>query len=246
MSPTDDQTLRICRHLLLSSPPGQFDLILSDLRNVLTGTDSSALPSLTPAWINTVRSEYQKRVHDPRAATASDDAIPNNEFHASLKSAVEKYVRSNYSHRGVVSAHAVTAENGKYTVTIFSERISLANFNAGSWSSRWIVDPINGSVSGGAVDVRAHCFENGNVQLRSLKEVTGAKVTDPVAANAVKKIKEWEEGVMAELEEMYEGVGDGMLKSFRRVLPLAKVKMDWDVNVHRFVKTLNETSESMK
>ena len=67
MDISNDQ-LRIARHFLLSSPPGQFDHTLRDLHELLSS-------ALTPEWSEEIQKEYNSRSGrealqlDPNAAS---------------------------------------------------------------------------------------------------------------------------------------------------------------------------------
>ena len=79
----------------------------------------------------------------------------------------------------------------------------------------------------GMIQVRAHYFEDGNVQLYATKEVTAS--TQDVA----QLIEENENALHAGLEAMYGDMADATFKALRRVMPITKLKMKWSVDALR-------------
>ena len=80
----------------------------------------------------------------------------------------------------------------------------------------------------GMVQVRAHYFEDGNVQLYATKEVQVSSVKDVAAL-----IEEKENALHAGLEAMYGDMADSTFKALRRVMPITKLKMKWSVDALR-------------
>ena len=61
------------------------------------------------------------------------------------------------------------------------------------------------------------------------------------AKSIVKQIQAWEDTeVMDKLTDMYERMNNEYLKSLRRVMPITRTKMDWNVMAHRVRITLGE------
>lgn len=170
----------------------------------------------------------------------------HGEFITSLQKELSDYRQTVHTGDKVITVHAVTPTKDYdditdvVTVKLRGERIDFSNFNAGSWSSTWTIDPLVGHLSG-TVDIHAHSFENGNIQSRFRRSVLGE--FEPNSANsAVMKMRDLEDGIALEIMEgVYERVVNGeIMKRFRRILPISKVKMDWNVNVHRLVKSLED------
>ena len=80
----------------------------------------------------------------------------------------------------------------------------------------------------GMIQVRAHYFEDGNVQLYATKEVTASSVKDVAAL-----VEEKENALHAGLEAMYGDMADATFKALRRVMPITKLKMKWSVDALR-------------
>ena len=68
------------------------------------------------------------------------------------------------------------------------------------------------AIVSGTVKVRAHYFEDGNVQLQTTKVRTA------------------ESALQCGLERMYDNVSVKTAKAMRRVLPITHVKMNWNIH----------------
>jgi capping protein alpha len=108
-------------------------------------------------------------------------------------------------------------------------RKNLGNFHSGSWASAWTLTPSgDGYDVQGMIQVRAHYFEDGNVQLYATKEVTASNVIDVALL-----VEEKENALHAGLEAMYGDMADSTFKALRRVMPITKLKMKWSVDALR-------------
>eukprot|EP00584_Thalassiosira_punctigera_P017537 CAMPEP_0172553240 /NCGR_PEP_ID=MMETSP1067-20121228/49585_1 /TAXON_ID=265564 ORGANISM="Thalassiosira punctigera, Strain Tpunct2005C2" /NCGR_SAMPLE_ID=MMETSP1067 /ASSEMBLY_ACC=CAM_ASM_000444 /LENGTH=267 /DNA_ID=CAMNT_0013341389 /DNA_START=97 /DNA_END=900 /DNA_ORIENTATION=- len=247
--------------ILLASPPGQFDAILEDVRSLLSKSSLSSL--LEPNFVSAIRSEWEatvgRSILDAAAVggAGSDDDVDG--CIASLTKSMDDYIARKFSSPGVRAAHIVTVETvgGTPTITIatYAERIDLHNHHAGSWRGCYTICPTSGDIDG-KISVRAHTFENaGNVQLHSDVSPMATNVgacppsdgggddDDGEKSSWTKEvtgqIELWEEkDVMNSLSSMYESMGNTYLKSLRRVMPITRTKMEWNVMAHRVVQTL--------
>ncbi|KAH8046883.1 hypothetical protein JL722_13374 [Aureococcus anophagefferens] len=147
-----------------------------------------------------------------------------------LAAAIGAYVAGHYGGRGSRDLHhAVYALDGALAVAIRGDKVNLRNFYAGGWASTWTaaVDGAGYAVSG-SVRVRAHYFEDGNVQLQSAKTVEAAKCADVAAVAAL--VEETEGALQRGLEDMYENMSAETFKAMRRVMPISRQKMKWNIN----------------
>merc|ERR1711920_1124454 len=87
----------------------------------------------------------------------------------------------------------------------------------------------------GTADLHVHYFEDGNVQLRSTVHFESCKVS---LDEVFQKIGKWECEIMSKIQNVHENMNDGILKSMRRVLPISKTKMEWNIQMHRMVNCL--------
>ena len=261
------------RSLLLASPPGQFDIILEDLRSLLpkttTSLEAGIIASYRLEWeAATGRSSIAAQGNDLNNNDDNEEA--NNNCIASISKAMDVYLASNFSSPGVRAAYAVstsvdddgnkstTNKSTTLTITTYAERIELNNHQAGSWTGQYIICPPTGSLHGD-ISVRAHTFENGgNVQLTSnISLNTTISQTCSLSDESNKhsswgsavtrQIKSWEEmEVVNKLDILYESMGSVYLKRLRRVMPVTRTKMEWNVLAHRVAQTLKEGHDKDK
>jgi capping protein alpha len=132
-------------------------------------------------------------------------------------------------------------------VKTFAERVDSVNLYAGSWVAQWNIE-ISGDDQaqvGGQVRIQSFCFEEGNIQLLSSRDFEGVSVTAsekvPLAKAIVEQINTFELELLSALGEVFDQIGD-QLKSIRRVLPITRTKMEWNVRAHRMVNTLSHAA----
>lgn len=248
------------RSILLASPPGQFDLILEDLRLAASNSmpDADVLSAIRAEWATSTGHS----IVETSAADKIDDKSDGCIF--ALRKAMDDYLGLKFSSPGVHSAHQVmrsTETCGDATtinITTYAARIDLNNHNAGSWKACYTVSPSSGVISG-SVAIVAHTFENGgNVQLHSdicLNETNADRITTNDgtekktlwATSIVKQIQSWEDTeVMNKLVDMYEHLSNEYFKSLRRVMPITRTKMEWNVMAHRVRVTLGKGHDKDK
>eukprot|EP00580_Thalassiosira_gravida_P003926 CAMPEP_0201604336 /NCGR_PEP_ID=MMETSP0492-20130828/4510_1 /ASSEMBLY_ACC=CAM_ASM_000837 /TAXON_ID=420259 /ORGANISM="Thalassiosira gravida, Strain GMp14c1" /LENGTH=264 /DNA_ID=CAMNT_0048068349 /DNA_START=31 /DNA_END=825 /DNA_ORIENTATION=+ len=261
MTETNQATIE---RLLLASPPGQFDIILEDLRSLLPKSSSQSL--LEPTVVSTLRSEWEASTGRSTLNAADGGGAGSEDgdgFITSLSKAMDNYLAHKFSSPGVRAAHVVTATTANdtptFTIATYAERIDLHNHHAGSWKGCYTICPSSGEM-GGNISVCAHTFENGgNVQLHSdiSLEATNVETYSPSDGDAegqldwakrvTSQIDCWEEEkLMQNLSSMYESMGNTYLKSLRRVMPITRTKMEWNVMAHRVVQTLGEGHDKDK
>lgn len=169
---------------------------------------------------------------DDQVDTPIDSSM---EAHRSaLQNAVTRYMSENYDHAS--SAGCVYSKDGKLFVVITGEKANLRNFWGGKWSSTWEISAGTGTSITGEIKIHAHYFEDGNVQLQTIKPVVEqmwdwalSDVSSHVA-DIVDHIKARESDLHTALAGMYMNMDQETFKSIRRILPVTKLKMDWNLN----------------
>ncbi len=238
-----NEHLRISKHFLLSSPPGQFEVIFRDLNEILVQTRTP----LTSEWKEKVLNEYNERTG--RVALQSTSS---NDDHTAYDEMMKQYLQENYSGRGVKSNYSIDSyDDGKTTtILLYAERIQLHQYHAGSWTARYtIVEEEGGLVTmSGKISLHAHTFENGNLQLRStidLAPISNIKKDD--TTTIIKQIQAWDEtSVMDPLRNVYENMSSDILKQLRRVMPVTRTRFDWNVAGHRGIRELGSQVQGQK
>jgi capping protein alpha len=171
---------------------------------------------------------------------ALDDSIENYRF--ALQQILEEYMTKFYSND---YTSAVYAKNGVITILIIGQHSNLKNYYAGQWSSKWQIAFHGGSADfSGKIQIHAHYFEEGNVQLQTSKDIERQtiKKSDPshFSETILQSIQNSENELQKGLEEMYTSMKDETLKSMRRVMTVTRTKFNWNVSEHRLAKHMRK------
>jgi len=95
----------------------------------------------------------------------------------------------------------------------------------GRWRSVYKYNPHTSTLKG-TVTITVHYYEDGNVLLTTDHPVSKSDVTGAPAL--VKAIAEDEKAYQEELNRTFTGLGDGVFKGLRRLLPVTKQKIEWE------------------
>lgn len=250
----NEEKIRIAREILLSSPPGQFQETVSNLKCMID-IDPHSTQLLTRGFIQEVQSVYDStkgREILGNEDSASGGIQDDDEFGKKLNQSFHNYVQNFYSSKGVESNYTINTSSSdgendncnRYNVILYAERIKLPQYHAGSWFAKYTIDRKSndgGVVLNGVVEIHAHTFESGNVQLKSKVEFPSSAIEESasLADDIVAQIQKWdEEHVVSPLKNVYNDMSADILKKMRRVMPVTRTKFNWNVEGHRFVKTM--------
>mmetsp|Transcript_5926 Transcript_5926/g.7311 ORF Transcript_5926/g.7311 Transcript_5926/m.7311 type:complete len:287 (+) Transcript_5926:23-883(+) len=168
---------------------------------------------------------------EPSPADGVMDAEAENTRQA-VQEAIQEYVADRFVDG--TAASAVYASPQELNIAISGEKLNLRNFWSGQFLSTWNVKlAATGPTVSGEIKIRAHYFEEGNVQLNTKKSVAATTLTCDEAgiAAAVKNLIFTEEKVVQEgLEEMYANMTEETFKAMRRVMPVHRNKVNWNIN----------------
>ncbi|KAE9598139.1 putative F-actin-capping protein subunit alpha [Lupinus albus] len=173
---------------------------------------------------------------------ATDEELPSpyiEEFRCALDAEILKYVEESYP-KGVCSVYC---SNGKdvegpgsdfeFAVVISAARHSPQNFCNGSWCSVWNIEFKDDQQTvevKGKIEVDAHYFEEGNVQLdakHECKDSTLFQAPDDCAVSISSIIRHHETEYLASLEASYLNLPDSTFKDLRRKLPVTRTLFPW-------------------
>ena len=122
-----------------------------------------------------------------------------------------------------------------------SEKVDLSNFHTGQWTTHWTILE-NGGVHGN-VQLHSYAYEDGNntqcqwnQQFEQL--VGGGLEVTPI----LQQIIQWEHEVLSQLNDVRDVIPEN-LKTIRKVLPITKTKMNWEVEAQRGVQYLKKTTK---
>lgn len=211
--------------LLSAAPPGQLDGLVKDL---------SSLTSVSPEIVDKVK----------QSCTVSPE-VCSHALAEPLAKEFKAHQEAYYANVDYTLSIQQKSES-QLLLTTYAERIDAKNCHAGSWKGVWIIDVTSDSATlNGSIHIHAYCHEDSNVQMETTKPYENVTVQQGsnLAKSIKNKIATMESDVSAELEEMYDSM-DEKLKALRRVLPIMRTRLEWNVLAHRMVKKLEETAAS--
>lgn len=275
----NEEKLQIAQHFLLSSPPGQFHEVLTDVRKLLPddllGDPLAAgmarayntknckvvdAPSGSKVVISPAAEVNPTHYYDSKngnifsldhltlkttedTTTASNQDMSREEERLALQSEIDKYMTGKFIPENC--AGGVFTSDGNLLVCVAGERPNLRNFWSGKWLSNWTVSLSPGEATvTGSIKVHAHYFEDGNVQLQTAKDI--AQVVLPytdvseLATQVVGHIESSETDLQKGFEEMYSNMNEETFRAMRRIMPVKRTKMEWNVNSVRMNKQVRK------
>ncbi|TMW65538.1 hypothetical protein Poli38472_008180 [Pythium oligandrum] len=158
-----------------------------------------------------------------------------------VQKALQSYLQFEYMHQGTAG---VFVKGSSLVINLCTERINLRNFYSGRWKSRWEIAIDSNPVRiTGKMELHVHYFENGNLQLHCEKEVSEDTTTfdraNGLGDAILRVIKDTEDALQSNLEDMYINMSQETFKEMRRVMPVTQTKMDWSIHAHRTAKDLS-------
>lgn len=172
------------------------------------------------------------------AVTVQEMLLPT--VHEVVRNAIDDAARSyvmmtfDEAARPITAVH-VNVGRAELVIALSGERANLSNFWSGNWRSEWTVALGDGeAIVSGIIKVRAHYFEEGNVQLQTTKAFHPARILfeTPCMLGTViiEQVRTAESALQYGLEKMYDNVPVETAKAMRRILPITHVKMNWNIN----------------
>ncbi|XP_058076801.1 F-actin-capping protein subunit alpha [Magnolia sinica] len=173
---------------------------------------------------------------------ATNEELPSSyieDFRGALDAELFKYVGETYP-KGVCSVYCINGKdaeeagtNFELAVVISAARHSPQNFCNGSWRSVWNIefkDDVQLVELRGKMQVDAHYFEEGNVQLDAKNECVDSTIfqsAEDCATSITAMIRHHENEYMASLEVSYLNLPDTTFKDLRRKLPVTRTLFPW-------------------
>ncbi|XP_010546722.1 PREDICTED: F-actin-capping protein subunit alpha [Tarenaya hassleriana] len=173
---------------------------------------------------------------------ADDEELPSpyvEEYRYALDAEVQRYVSEAYP-KGVCSVYCVNGKDAEgpgsdfeLVVVVSAIKLSPQNFCNGSWRSIWNIDFRDESQVldiKGKLQVGAHYFEEGNVQLDARNEFQDSTIfqsPDDCAVAVANIIRHHETEYLAALEVSYSRLPDNTFKDLRRKLPVTRTLFPW-------------------
>lgn len=171
----------------------------------------------------------------------SDDI---NAYRTAISESLKKYSTSQYkSDKCTTSVYG--NDDGKIVVCVSAANTKLSSFWSGGWRSTF---SFNVKTKGktdmtGSTKLNVHYFEDGNVQLHAARESSvSVDISDPAgtAESVQKAVATVESELQGNMEEMYVDMHRTTFKSMRRILPLNRQPMNWNVYAHNLANDLGK------
>jgi len=234
--------------LLDSAAPGQFDVVLESIQKL--GKDT-----FRGNW-----GAELKQAQDQYKCIGIDQEV-KHPLAQSLREKLATYQEKTFGSKAGVTARVALLpgkDRNEIIIQTYAEKIDVANQYTGCWKAIWTITADGtsyGTTEGeimlkatkaeieGRAELHSYSYEEGNTQLQTSKVFPNFKIKvskKSLATGIVEKIVEWEQEVLQHLADMPDMVGE-RLRMIRRVLPITKTRMKWDVVAHRNVKTLQAT-----
>ncbi|XP_076960825.1 F-actin-capping protein subunit alpha-like [Bidens hawaiensis] len=188
---------------------------------------------------------------------AIDEELPSHyieEYRSALDVEISKYVGETYP-KGVSSVYCTSGKDVEdygsdfeLVAIITATRHSPQNFCNGSWCSIWNVefkDELQTVEVRGKMQVGAHYFEEGNVQLdakHECRDSTMFQSPEDSAESLMNIIRHHETEYSTSLQASYSNLPDSTFKELRRKLPVTRTLFPWH-NTVQFSLTRDLTKE---
>lgn len=223
---------------MTSAAPGQFDLVAEYIHKLAAPEGS---------WLEEAAADQNAL----RCINMTGDAS-SHPLASSLQEKLKDYQEKTFAAKGVTAKVVLqSGDDGSLQIHTYAEKLDDPNQYTGFWKATWVFN--NNSLSGDA-QIRTCSYEDGNNQLSFSKSFDSTTV-DPsspkdqpdeaptIEQGIVDQILKWEHEVLDILASMHE-TSSSQLKRIRRVLPITKTKMKWDVVAQRSVKTLMKSASN--
>ncbi|CAG9328283.1 unnamed protein product [Blepharisma stoltei] len=243
--------LRVIQYFLRNSPVGELKEVLNDLKGIVGDQELLEQETIQDTLIEclaahgaTVSIGESQAMLTPQGRTGSsfidpkiakrfifnshtfeaesvEEIEPQNSRAQAIQTKLDQYLSQHYSE--TAQARVFTNEDG-FSIFLASPVLNLRNMWTGEWLSNW---KVVGNKIEGEINIRAHYFEEGNLQSNQKKECSKNinEGDDEAFAQAVSRaIFEFEDQVHRGMHALYEQIPQACFKSMRRALPVTQTK----------------------
>jgi hypothetical protein len=228
--------------LVRSAAPGQFDLVAEQVQTIGAKT-------LSNNWLAELHAEHQ---------SGTCQNVTENTSHplaATLKDKLDNYQHKTFGKSKGVTARVVLVSGespAQIVVQSYAEKIDDHNQYTGFWKATWTIETASSDKADICGDVQVHTcsYEDGNTQMKTHKVFDAVSVgkkserdeAPTLAQGIVDQIVDWEHQVLGILAELHD-LSSEHLRHIRRVLPITKTKMKWDLVAQQSVVHLKKTAK---
>lgn len=254
---SDEEIVQIANNFLISSPPGEFMEVVTDVRALLP--NENLINESAPRTFREYNTEQMIVVDSGKGhkvLISKYGEVADGEFLDPQGNQVLLFDHIKQEVTGTRPIQGGEVDSGmeglrqayeKATIEYVNEHypggagtvyakdgqiivcISSSKFNPNNfWNGRWRAVWTTGSGElTGHFKTQVHYYEDGNVQLNT-DAVQKVAVSENDAVGALKAIAKSEQAYQQALEKSYKTMGDTTFKALRRALPITRVKIDWN------------------
>ncbi|CAN6818147.1 unnamed protein product [Brassica oleracea] len=228
-------------HMICLEMPSRAELVFVSQVIVSSYSEITENEYLDPRTAHVAIVDHVKQICS-KVRPAYDEELPSSyieEFRSAIDAEIQRYVSESYP-KGVSTVNCVKGKDAdgpgtdfELVVLITARKLSPQNFCNGSWRSVWHIDFQDESQVldiKGKVQVGAHYFEEGNVELDAKKEFQDSTIfqsADDCAIAIANIIRHHETEYLGALEVAYSKLPDNTFKDLRRKLPVTRTLFPW-------------------
>eukprot|EP00708_Paratrimastix_pyriformis_P003638 GAFH01002425.1.p2 GENE.GAFH01002425.1~~GAFH01002425.1.p2 ORF type:complete len:293 (-),score=64.34 GAFH01002425.1:300-1106(-) len=163
---------------------------------------------------------------------APEELSDKEPLRQAVEAAMNAYVAERYKD-GVCEVYANQYEDGSSALVICLQatRINATSMWTGRWRSVWTITLSSANADcKGTFQVHTHCYEGGNVQLKSSSEVSATlEMAEPApfAQALIALIRANEQKYHSQIDESFTRLGEDTFRALRFQLPISKQRVDW-------------------
>ncbi|EER36225.1 conserved hypothetical protein [Candida tropicalis MYA-3404] len=119
----------------------------------------------------------------------------------------------------------IPTEDEELRIIIIGQRANHDNFYTGQWKSNYLISK-NSNISG-EIKLDIHYFEDGNVRLKFIEEISDIKIDNSSSSKIVNFINDQENKVVIKIVDQFNNLNQQSFKNLRRLLPVTRSKINW-------------------
>ena len=119
----------------------------------------------------------------------------------------------------------IPTEDEELRIIIIGQRANHDNFYTGQWKSNYLISK-NLNISG-EIKLDIHYFEDGNVRLKFIEEISDIKIDNSSSSKIVNFINDQENKVVIKIVDQFNNLNQQSFKNLRRLLPVTRSKINW-------------------
>ncbi|KUF81865.1 F-actin-capping protein subunit alpha-2 [Phytophthora nicotianae] len=240
---SDEEKLQIAQRFLLASPPGQIHEVLRDVAKLVPAhvLPDAALRGALHAYnvknclpVDVPDADYKILICEEGEVDAAHYVDPIGNRVLGFDHIKQQIVAEDVAE--IPEDRVTDFEKERQEVQKALQSYLQFEYMHGGTAGVYIVAKVKGTIQ-----LHVHYFENGNLQLQNSKDIEEEiTVQRPggLGDAILRVMKEAEDDLQTNLEDMYINMSEETFKEMRRVMPVTQTKMEWSLHAHRTAKDL--------